>query len=130
MVHGRVEWYSNAIGYGFVLPSDGGERVFLHRTGIASGGGEPFENGAQVTYEPSRGREGMEARNVVLDLDALAAREVREKVAGGFSVEELESHEKRHENRAVVVAEYDHREREINGERIKRLLLDRLRAKE
>ncbi len=75
----------------------------------------------------------MEARNVASDRDALAAREVRKKIAGVTSVNELvdlEEHEKRHENRAAVVGEYDRREREINAERIQRLLLDRMHAKE
>lgn len=134
MDRGRIDWYSDAIGYGFIIPSDGGERAFVDRAGIAGKGRNgSLENGAQVTYEPSRGREGMEAHNVALDRDALAAREVREEIADASSVNELvelEEHEKRHENRAAVVEEYDRREREINAERIEKILLDRMRAKE
>ncbi len=50
----------------------------------------------------------MEARNVASDRDALAAREVRKKIADATLVNELvdlEEHEKRHENRAAVVEE-------------------------
>ncbi len=75
----------------------------------------------------------MEARNVASDRDALAAREVRKKIADATPVNELvdlEEHEKRHENRAAVVEEYDRREREINAEKVERLLLDRMHAKE
>ena len=133
MNRGRIDWYSEEIGYGFIVPSDGGERIFLDRAGIAGKGRESFDNGAQVTYEPVRGREGMEAHMVAPDLDALAARKVREEIADASSfdeLEELEEHEKQHENRAAVVEEYDRREREINAERIERLLLDRTHAKE
>ncbi len=50
----------------------------------------------------------MEARNVASDRDALAAREVRKKIADATLVNklvDLEEHEKRHENRAAVVEE-------------------------
>ena len=65
------------------------------------------------------------------DYDQLSAYEVCRKIEG-LSVDELtelRAYEKHHENRAILVESYSHKMREINGERITRLLLTRLEAK-
>ncbi len=69
MTQGRVLWYCDAIGYGFIQPDEGGGKILVPRTGIhgnGSDGGVPrfLENGAKVTYEAIQGREGMEAKCV------------------------------------------------------------------
>ena len=64
MSQGRVLWYSDTIGYGFIHPGDGGGKLFVGRTDIADGQHEFLENGAKVTYEAVRRKEGMEAMNV------------------------------------------------------------------
>jgi CspA family cold shock protein len=64
MAQGRIDWYSAQIGYGFIVPDDGGERVFVHCSGIADDGNKFLENGERVTYEVVRGDQGMEAKNV------------------------------------------------------------------
>ncbi len=57
MLKGTVLCYSDAIGYCFVRPDDGGECTFVHRTKIASGEPERLEQGDKVTYERCPGRE-------------------------------------------------------------------------
>ncbi len=65
MASGRIKWYSPQLGYGFILPDDGGVELLMQHADLTGGDGfSPFENGAQVTYEPVRGEEGPEAKNV------------------------------------------------------------------
>ena len=65
MTQGRVLWYSDAIGYGFIQPDEGGGKILVTRQDIdGSGLRRSLENGAKVTYEAIQGREGMEAMSV------------------------------------------------------------------
>jgi CspA family cold shock protein len=64
MTQGRVLWYCDAIGYGFIHPDEEGGKILVPRTGIDGSGPRSLENGAKVTYEAVRGREGMEAKSV------------------------------------------------------------------
>jgi cold shock protein len=66
MTQGRVLWYCDAIGYGFIHPDEGGGKILVPRTGIDGSGPRSLENGAKATYEAVRGREGMEAKDVSL----------------------------------------------------------------
>jgi cold shock protein len=51
-------------GLRFHHPDDGGEDIFVHRTGIAGSGFESLEEGEKVSYEVAQGRKGMQAANV------------------------------------------------------------------
>jgi CspA family cold shock protein len=64
MTKGRLLWYSDTIGYGFIHPNEGGGKILVPRTGIAGTGSMFLENGAKVTYETTQGKEGMEAMHV------------------------------------------------------------------
>ena len=65
MARGRIKWYSAHLGYGFIIPDDEGVEVFVQQADIAEGNGfKSLENGAEVTYEALRSREGPEAKNV------------------------------------------------------------------
>ncbi len=64
MTQGRILWYCDAIGYGFIQPDEGGGKIMVPRRGIDGGGRRFLENGAKVTYEAIQGREGMEAKSV------------------------------------------------------------------
>lgn len=65
MVRGRVNWYSPQLGYGFIVPEDGGAEVFVLRKEVLGDGEyEELENSAEVTYEVVQGKEGLEARSV------------------------------------------------------------------
>ncbi len=64
MTQGRVLWYCDAIGYGFIHPDEAGGNILVSRTSIDGSGPRFLENGAKVTYEAIMGREGMEAKSV------------------------------------------------------------------
>lgn len=65
MPQGTVKWFNDEKGYGFISPDEGGEDLFVHRTGIAGGGGfESLDEGEKVTYEVSQDRKGLQAVNV------------------------------------------------------------------
>ena len=64
MVRGRVKWYSADLGYGFILPEDGGVEVLVREEDITGNGSRSLEEDAEVTYEVVQGREGPEAKKV------------------------------------------------------------------
>ena len=64
MVQGRVDWYSDGLGYGFISPEDGGTKALVHCKDIVTGEEENLENNDRVSYEVIQGAEGSEARNV------------------------------------------------------------------
>ncbi len=65
MARGRAKWYSPQLGYGFIVPDDGGVELLVQHADIRGGDGfRPFENDTEVSYEPVRGEEGPEAKNV------------------------------------------------------------------
>ena len=64
MPQGTVKWFNEEKGYGFITPDDGGNDLFVHYSAIVGEGFKYLEEGARVSYEATRGRKGMEARNV------------------------------------------------------------------
>ena len=67
MAQGTVKWFSDDKGYGFISPDEGGEYLFVHHSGIAGTGFKSLDEGANVSYEATRGQKGMmQADNVSL----------------------------------------------------------------
>jgi cold shock protein len=64
MAQGTVKWFSEEKGYDFIEPDEGGADLFVHYTGIAGSGFRSLEEGARVSYEPTRGRKGEQQENV------------------------------------------------------------------
>ena len=64
MPQGTVKWFNEEKGYGFITPDDGGADLFEHYSAIVGEGFKSLDEGARVSYEATRGRKGMEARNV------------------------------------------------------------------
>lgn len=63
METGRVKWFDNKKGYGFI-ESDGGEDIFVHYSNIVSDGYKTLEKGDVVEYEVTEGQKGLQAQNV------------------------------------------------------------------
>ena len=64
MVEGSVKWFNNAKGYGFIIPQDGGEDIFVHYSEIVGEGFKTLKEGENVVYELARGPKGFYAREV------------------------------------------------------------------
>jgi len=61
---GKVKWFNNAKGYGFV-ERENGEDVFVHYTAISGDGYKTLEEGAAVEFEVVQGKKGLQATDVV-----------------------------------------------------------------
>jgi cold shock protein len=64
MVKGRVKWFNNSKGYGFISPESGPD-VFVHHTAIQGDGYRSLEEGQEVQFEVTKGPKGEQATNVV-----------------------------------------------------------------
>lgn len=60
---GTVKWFNNQKGYGFISDETGND-VFVHYSGIVSGGFKSLEEGASVEFEVVEGAKGPQAVNV------------------------------------------------------------------
>ncbi len=65
-VTGKVKWFNNAKGYGFIA-LDGGEDVFAHFSEIDKDNTESFkslEENEEVEFEITEGKKGQQASNI------------------------------------------------------------------
>lgn len=65
MLTGTVKWFNNAKGYGFILPKDGSDDVFVHFSTIEADGYKTLAEGQNVDYEITQGPKGKQATRVV-----------------------------------------------------------------
>ncbi|GIX46785.1 MAG: cold-shock protein [Candidatus Tectimicrobiota bacterium] len=63
MAVGRVKWFNNKKGYGFI-EQPGGEDVFVHFSVIEGDGFKTLEEGQEVEYDVVRGPKGLQATRV------------------------------------------------------------------
>lgn len=64
MARGRVKWFSDEKGYGFIEDSEGGEDLFVHYSEIVAEGFKSLDEGNEVEFEPVDSRRGKQASNV------------------------------------------------------------------
>jgi CspA family cold shock protein len=64
MATGTVKWFSDAKGYGFITPEDGGKDLFVHHSQISGNGFKTLAEGAKVQFESREGAKGPEATDV------------------------------------------------------------------
>ena len=62
-VNGKVKWFNNAKGYGFI-GRDSGADVFVHYTAIVAEGYKTLQEGDSVEFEIVQGQKGPQAANV------------------------------------------------------------------
>ena len=60
---GKVKWFNNAKGYGFIERSQGGD-VFVHHTAIQAEGYRTLEEGQSVEFTVVQGPKGLQAQEV------------------------------------------------------------------
>ena len=63
MENGKVKWFSNQKGYGFIQKDDGND-IFVHFSAIQSDGFKTLAQGQEVVFEINEGPKGMQAANV------------------------------------------------------------------
>ncbi len=63
MAFGRVKWFNDAKGFGFIERKEGGE-IFVHYTAIRADGYKTLAEGQEVEFDIYEGNKGPEAQNV------------------------------------------------------------------
>jgi len=64
MATGKVKWFNDAKGFGFIRPDDGGEDIFCHHSSIEVDGFRTLAEGQAVEFEVVSGPKGLKAERV------------------------------------------------------------------
>jgi len=51
MATGKVKWFNDAKGFGFIEPDDGGADVFVHVSAVEQAGMRGLNEGQKISYE-------------------------------------------------------------------------------
>lgn len=63
MMEGKVKWFNEQKGFGFI-EKDGGGDVFVHHSAIQSEGFKTLQEGQRVSFDVQQGPKGPAAANV------------------------------------------------------------------
>jgi CspA family cold shock protein len=63
MASGKVKWWDNKKGFGFIA-QDAGQDVFVHHTSIVGPGFKTLNEGEEVVFEIISSEKGPKAQNV------------------------------------------------------------------
>ena len=64
MPTGIVKWFSNAKGYGFISPDEGGDDIFAHFSSIEMEGYKSLKEGQRVEFDVAHGPKGLQANKI------------------------------------------------------------------
>ena len=65
MARGKVKWFSDQKGYGFVTPEGASKDIFVHFSAIQGDGFKTLAEGQLVSFDITNGPKGEQATNVV-----------------------------------------------------------------
>ncbi|MBA3061263.1 MAG: cold-shock protein [Nitrospirota bacterium] len=63
MANGKVKWFNDSKGFGFITSEDGSD-VFVHHTSIQGNGFKSLAEGDSVSFDTEKGPKGPKATNV------------------------------------------------------------------
>jgi CspA family cold shock protein len=64
MATGKVKWFNETKGFGFITPDNGGEDLFAHYTAIQTSGFKVLQENQSVTFDVVQGQKGLQAANI------------------------------------------------------------------
>jgi CspA family cold shock protein len=64
MATGKVKWFNDAKGFGYITPDDGSPDVFIHFSAIQAGGFKTLKENDKVQYELQQSPKGPRAANL------------------------------------------------------------------
>jgi len=64
MSMGKVKWFNESKGYGFIEPDGGGSDIFVHYSAIQCEGYKTLSEGQVVEFDVIQGEKGPQASNV------------------------------------------------------------------
>ena len=65
MATGKIKWFNDQKGFGFIADDQGGEDIFVHFSAVEMDGYKSLKEGQKVQYEAEKSAKGLKAIKVV-----------------------------------------------------------------